>query len=78
MTQQEMLDQLIRLQLGELMVQIAVLKAQNAEMEIALAAAGVRRTTEPMAQQEPAAAKSEIIVESKPNGRHEKRVPDGG
>ena len=74
MTQQEMLDQLIRLQLGELMVQIAVLKAQNAEMEIALAAAGVRRTTE---QQEPAAAKSEIIVENKPNGRHEKRVENG-
>jgi prefoldin subunit 5 len=65
MTQQEMVDQIIRLQLGDLMVQIAALKAQVAQLEMDLAQA--RTATQTL---------SEIIVESKPNG-HEKRVDNG-
>ena len=62
MSQQDHVDQLIRSHIGDLIVQIVMLKAQIATLEQTLA--------------ERAKAEPEII-EPKPNGRHEKRVENG-
>jgi len=66
MTQQEHIDQLIRIHLGDLIVQIVMLKARITELEHEAQAARDAQNLTP-----------EIIPENKPNGRHEKRVQDG-